>query len=190
MPAATTDRMSYVLTCPNCGPREVTDFSFGGEVNPRPRDGALAARARRLQLLPRQRRGRAARVVVPPLRLRRVVPRRARHAHQRGAAARSCRSVPVTRLPPSATASGSTAAREVSFTFDGKRVAALEGDTIASALFAARPAHLLAQLQVPPPRAGCCAAPASAPTASCRSTARPACAPAPSRCARAWRSST
>ena len=29
--------MSYVLTCPNCGPREVTDFAFGGEVNPRPR---------------------------------------------------------------------------------------------------------------------------------------------------------
>ncbi len=28
--------MSYVLTCPNCGPREVTDFSFGGEVNRRP----------------------------------------------------------------------------------------------------------------------------------------------------------
>ena len=28
--------MSYVLTCPNCGPREVTDFGFGGEVNPRP----------------------------------------------------------------------------------------------------------------------------------------------------------
>ena len=29
--------MSYVLTCPNCGPREVTDFGFGGEVNPRPK---------------------------------------------------------------------------------------------------------------------------------------------------------
>ncbi len=28
--------MSYVLTCPNCGPREVADFSFGGELNPRP----------------------------------------------------------------------------------------------------------------------------------------------------------
>jgi heterotetrameric sarcosine oxidase delta subunit len=28
--------VSYVLRCPNCGPREVTDFSFGGEVNPRP----------------------------------------------------------------------------------------------------------------------------------------------------------
>jgi sarcosine oxidase subunit delta len=28
--------MSFVLSCPNCGPREVTDFAFGGEVNPRP----------------------------------------------------------------------------------------------------------------------------------------------------------
>lgn len=28
--------MSFVLSCPNCGPREVTDFDFGGEVTPRP----------------------------------------------------------------------------------------------------------------------------------------------------------
>ena len=28
--------MSFVLTCPNCGAREVTDFEFGGEVVPRP----------------------------------------------------------------------------------------------------------------------------------------------------------
>ena len=28
--------MSFVLTCPNCGPREVTDFGFGGEHSPRP----------------------------------------------------------------------------------------------------------------------------------------------------------
>lgn len=28
--------MSFLLTCPNCGPREVTDFSFGGEVSARP----------------------------------------------------------------------------------------------------------------------------------------------------------
>jgi len=28
--------MSFVLTCPNCGPREVTDFAYGGEVTPRP----------------------------------------------------------------------------------------------------------------------------------------------------------
>lgn len=28
--------MSFQLTCPNCGLREVTDFAFGGEVHPRP----------------------------------------------------------------------------------------------------------------------------------------------------------
>jgi sarcosine oxidase subunit delta len=28
--------VSFVLTCPNCGAREVTDFEFGGEVVPRP----------------------------------------------------------------------------------------------------------------------------------------------------------
>ena len=28
--------MSYLLTCPNCGIREVTDFAFGGEVSKRP----------------------------------------------------------------------------------------------------------------------------------------------------------
>ncbi len=28
--------MSYLLTCPNCGVREVTDFGFGGELTPRP----------------------------------------------------------------------------------------------------------------------------------------------------------
>jgi heterotetrameric sarcosine oxidase delta subunit len=29
--------MSYLLTCPNCGVREVTDFGYGGELSPRPR---------------------------------------------------------------------------------------------------------------------------------------------------------
>jgi sarcosine oxidase subunit delta len=29
--------MSFVLTCPHCGVREVADFAFGGEVSPRPR---------------------------------------------------------------------------------------------------------------------------------------------------------
>jgi len=28
--------VSYVLRCPNCGMREVTDFGFGGEVSTRP----------------------------------------------------------------------------------------------------------------------------------------------------------
>jgi heterotetrameric sarcosine oxidase delta subunit len=30
--------VSFVLCCPNCGVREVTDFEFGGEVVPRPRE--------------------------------------------------------------------------------------------------------------------------------------------------------
>ena len=28
--------MSFLLHCPHCGPREVTDFAFGGEVLERP----------------------------------------------------------------------------------------------------------------------------------------------------------
>ena len=28
--------MSFLLTCPNCGTREVTDFGFGGEITQRP----------------------------------------------------------------------------------------------------------------------------------------------------------
>jgi heterotetrameric sarcosine oxidase delta subunit len=28
--------MSFLLTCPNCGVREVTDFGYGGEVSYRP----------------------------------------------------------------------------------------------------------------------------------------------------------
>ena len=30
--------MSFVLTCPHCGTREVTDFACGGEVSRRPRE--------------------------------------------------------------------------------------------------------------------------------------------------------
>jgi heterotetrameric sarcosine oxidase delta subunit len=29
--------MSFLLTCPHCGTREVTDFGFGGEVSSRPK---------------------------------------------------------------------------------------------------------------------------------------------------------
>ena len=28
--------MSFLLTCPNCGVREVTDFGYGGELTSRP----------------------------------------------------------------------------------------------------------------------------------------------------------
>src|SRR5262249_8076573 len=30
--------VSFVLTCPHCGTREVTDFACGGEVSSRPRE--------------------------------------------------------------------------------------------------------------------------------------------------------
>jgi sarcosine oxidase subunit delta len=30
--------VSFLLACPHCGIREVTDFTFGGEVSPRPRE--------------------------------------------------------------------------------------------------------------------------------------------------------
>lgn len=29
--------MSFLLRCPNCGTREVTDFAYGGEVSSRPK---------------------------------------------------------------------------------------------------------------------------------------------------------
>ena len=30
--------MSYLLSCPNCGVREVTDFGYGGEIASRPKE--------------------------------------------------------------------------------------------------------------------------------------------------------
>src|SRR4051812_2219311 len=62
-----------------------------------------------------------------------MVPRRARHAHERGAE----RGVAgMTRLPPQP-GERIDRTRPVEFTFDGKPVDGFEGDTIASALYAA-----------------------------------------------------
>jgi sarcosine oxidase delta subunit len=33
--------MSFLLNCPNCGPREVHEFQYGGEVLPAPAGGNL-----------------------------------------------------------------------------------------------------------------------------------------------------
>src|SRR4051812_47164521 len=65
-----------------------------------------------------------------------MVPGRARHAHQRGAVDGASVSTPGERLPeqPGERIERGT---EVGFTFDGKEVSGLEGDTIGSALFAA-----------------------------------------------------
>ena len=173
--------MSFLLTCPNCGEREVTDFAYGGEVVPRPATKPSERELNTYNYFRRNVAGRPARVVVSPLRLPRLVPRRARHDHQRGAVGRPPGA--MSRLPPSA---GERIDRErpLAFSFDGKPVEAFEGDTIGSALHAARPAGALAQLQVPPPaRPPLLRRPVPELPRRRRRLAR-ASAPAPSRCAR------
>jgi sarcosine oxidase subunit delta len=39
--------MSFLVTCPNCGPRSVYEFRWGGEARPRPEPGASTAEWRR-----------------------------------------------------------------------------------------------------------------------------------------------
>jgi len=34
-----------ILACPNCGPRNVAEFRFGGETNPRPKDPSAVSDA-------------------------------------------------------------------------------------------------------------------------------------------------
>ena len=93
--------MSFVLSCPNCGPREVTDFGFGGEVSPRPATRPPDRELNALRVLPPQRRRSAARVVAAPLRLPGLVPGRTRHAHERRALDRAAGRRPaLTRLDP------------------------------------------------------------------------------------------
>ena len=102
------------------------------------------ARAERVQLLPPQRRRRPARVVVSPLGLPHVVPGRARHAHQRGAAV----GLPGELEPAAASARREPAAaaarradrprrRRSRSPSTASRSTALAGDTIGSALYAA-----------------------------------------------------
>ena len=128
-------------------------MSFVLDLSPlrRPRSGGLRVRwggdeaaegspsSRELnavQLLPPQRRGCPARMVVSPVRLPDVVPGRPRHAHQRGAERRSPGEL-TDDAPPAAVRRADRPHRRVTFTFDGKTVHAHEGDTIGSALYAA-----------------------------------------------------
>src|SRR5919197_5989352 len=111
-----------------------------------------AARVDRLRLLPRQRRGRPARVVVPPRRLRDLVRGRAGHADERGSAHRG----PAPERRAHSRARGGSRPRHarglmrlpaqpderidrgrtVRFTYDGRPVSGFAGDTLGSALFA------------------------------------------------------
>jgi sarcosine oxidase subunit delta len=36
--------LAFLLSCPNCGPREATEFVYGGEVSSRPPEGAEVGR--------------------------------------------------------------------------------------------------------------------------------------------------
>ena len=165
--------MSFVLTCPNCGAREVTDFSFGGEVYPRP-----TAAPRGASSAPTTTSASNVAGVQREWWFHRSGCRawfqaerdtRTNDVLLHGAAV-SPRLVP----PTSRRASGIDRGRERSaFTFDGKPVDGARGRHDRLRAVRRGPAHVLAQLQVPPPRAACCAAPGSARTASCRSTARP-----------------
>ena len=83
--SSATRLMSFLLPCPNCGPRDVGRVHLHGRGDVRPKETPSLARADRVPLLPPERRRRPARVVVPPPRLRALVPGRARHPHERGA---------------------------------------------------------------------------------------------------------
>lgn len=37
--------MSFLIDCPNCGPRDVYEFRFGGEVKTRPDENQVTAEA-------------------------------------------------------------------------------------------------------------------------------------------------
>src|SRR5215211_7751629 len=92
--------------------------------------------AERVQLLPPQRGGGAAGVVVPSFGLPRLVRGRARHDDERGAMDGAAeRGARVSRLPGQP-GERIDRARAIGFTFDGKTIPAFEGDTIASALYA------------------------------------------------------
>ena len=142
---------------------------------------AVRARAQHLQLLPPQRRRGPARVVVSPLGVPRLVPRRARHDHQRGPAGSGCPD--TSRLPPSPGERIDRERRRLGSASTASAVEAFEGDTIGSALHASGRRVLSRSFKYHRP-AGCSAAPASARTASSTWTAGPGSGPAPSRSAR------
>ena len=94
--------------------------------------------------------GRPARVVAAPDGLRRVVPRRARHADERGARGDRSPSRGSPREARAARGERIDRSKAVSFTFAGWKVTGFEGDTIALGSVRRGEARLLALVQVPP----------------------------------------
>ena len=136
--------MSFLLTCPHCGEREVTDFSFGGEVVPRPTAKPTERELNTYNYFRRNVAGVQREWWYHRSGLQGVVPGRARHHDERGQLGRAARRRPaddggwrraMTRLPPQP-GERISRGRAIEFFFDGKKVEALEGDTIGSALHA------------------------------------------------------
>ena len=124
--------MSFLLTCPNCGVREVTDFGFGGEINPRPTADPSFRELNDYNYF---------RTNVAGVQREWWFHRSGCRAwfyaerdthHQRSAQDGAA----MSRLAPQP-GERIDRAKPISFTFDGKPVTAFEGDTIGSALYAA-----------------------------------------------------
>ena len=46
--------MSFLMSCPNCGDRNVNEFQYGGEVTSRPKPGGRLGPVDRLLLFPQE----------------------------------------------------------------------------------------------------------------------------------------
>ena len=141
--------MSFLLTCPNCGTREVTDFGYGGEISARPSARPSLRQLGEYNYFRRNVAGVqrewwfhrsgcrawfiAERDTVTNEVLRIELP--GEGGGRGGVAVRRGRRG-MSRLPQQP---GERIDRQkvVRFTFDGKAVEAFEGDTIGSALYAA-----------------------------------------------------
>ncbi len=134
--------MTFLITCPNCGPREALEFAFGGETTRRAGPDGDRSRARRRPVLPPQRRRLADGMVGPPERLPGVVPRRAAHDDERDPPHLSPTEEPggrarVSERLPERQGEAIRRDRPIRFRFERRTIAAFEGDTVGSALAAA-----------------------------------------------------
>ena len=137
-----------LITCPWCGPRDETEYHYGGQAHvPYPEDpAALTDEEWAAYLFFRDNpKGPFAERWVHSRRLPPLVQRRARHRDVRGAgglpperprAAQRRRHPMTDQRTGSPTAAASTAARVLRFTVDGVELAGHPGDTLASALLA------------------------------------------------------
>ena len=145
--------MSFLLACPNCGPRDVYEFRFQGEVTSRPAATPDAARADRLRLLPRQRRrvssasGGTTASAAASGSSRSATRARTRSLRTEVAAPRLSAREPGRQPDRRA---DRPLGRTLAFAFEGRPCRGFAGDTIGSAAVRGRPPRLLAELQVPP----------------------------------------